>query len=270
MYARDIAGLPQKPLGDRRIDLRYVLPEEITDPGLWDEYRLLLSPEESRHERRFARQAARTLFLVRRALMRTALACHTGVDPRAMEFQRDSHGKPSLKSPAASGAEFSLSSTSGLVVCAVSQGHAMGVDVEPKVRQVDPIGLARHYFASAEIAKVERTPPEERLGVFIELWTLKEAFVKASGAGLSVPLDAFAFSCPAGRPAEITFADRPQRASTDWWFARLELFSRHQIALAVQAPSCSGLTITVREAVPLRWQGPGRVLPESEDRRWTL
>lgn len=270
MHALDIAVLPQGSLSNGRVDLWYVLPDHIADPELWDEYRLLLSEEECQHERRFTRQIARTRFLVSRVLMRTALAYCTGLDPRLMEFRWNPYGKPSLKTPAAPGVEFNLSHTWELVVCAVTRGHALGIDAEPRTRQVDHVGLARHYFASAEVAMIERAAPEDRPRVFSELWTLKESFVKACGTGLSMPLSAFAFSCPPERPAEITFSGRPESASRDWWFARLELLSRYHIALAVEAPSSSDLTITVRETVPLRWQESGRVLPESYVRHWIL
>ena len=85
------------PLDERRIDLWCVYLERIVDPALWDAYRGLLSPEEAEREQRFTHEPARRQFLAGRALLRTALAQYTGVDPRRLEFQCNCHGKPALK-----------------------------------------------------------------------------------------------------------------------------------------------------------------------------
>jgi 4'-phosphopantetheinyl transferase len=253
-----------------RIDLWYVLLEKISEPALWDRYRALLPDEEIAQERRFTHQPSRLLFLASRALMRTVVSTYTGEDPRGVKFERNRYGKPALQAPARRPLEFNLSNTRGLVVCAVSLRHAVGVDVEPSVRDADHLGLARHYFAAAEVAALESLPPPRRAGAFIEFWTLKEAFIKARGMGLSLPLDSFAFSLAPDRAAQISFPGAAGPVRCDWQFAQLQLGGRYQIALAVEAPASRKLVIEVRETIPLRWQAAGRLLPDSPVNRWVL
>jgi 4'-phosphopantetheinyl transferase len=202
--------------------------------------------------------------------MRTVVATYTGEDPQAVKFERNRYGKPALLAPARLPLEFNLSNTRGMVVCAASLQYAVGIDVEPSARNADHLGLARHYFAAAEVAALERLPPHRRPRAFIEFWTLKEAFIKARGMGLSLPLDSFAFSLTPDRAARISFPGVASASPRDWQFAQLQFGSQYQIALAVEAPASRKLQIEVRETIPLLWQAAGRLLPDSDVNRWIL
>lgn len=251
------------------IDLWYVLLDKI-DTALADEYLALLSDDEREHVARFAHEPSRQQSLASRALLRTVLSQYLGEDPRKLVFQRNAYGKPSLKPPCKLPIEFNLSNTRGLVVCAVAQRHAVGIDVEPLDRQAEYLGLARHYFAAPEIALLEQRPPAEQRQAFIELWTLKEAFIKARGMGLSLPLDSFAFDLSAGHPPRISLLARSEGVSRDWQFAQLELADQYQIALAVQRAPSMPLAIQLHHTLPLRWQEAARQLPENINHRWNI
>jgi 4'-phosphopantetheinyl transferase len=243
---------------------------EKVEPALWEQYRGLLSAEEETRAARYAHEPSRLQFLAGRALLRTVLSHYLDDDARAFQFQYNPYGKPALKSPCRLPLEFNLSNTRGLVVCAVTLGHAVGVDVESSDRKTDFLKLARHYFAPPEAAALERLPAEQQPRRFMDLWTLKEAYIKARGMGLSLPLDSFAFSLVSGRAPEIAFRDNPGGSPADWQFAQLEPGGDRQIALAVEMTTLERMSIRVRQTVPLRWQEPGRLLPPNPACRWQI
>jgi 4'-phosphopantetheinyl transferase len=198
------------------------------------------------------------------------LSCYLGGDARDFQFQYNPYGKPALKSPCRLPLEFNLSNTRGLVVCAVTLGHAVGVDVESRDRQTDFLNLARHYFAPSEAAELERLPVARQPRRFMDLWTLKEAFIKARGMGLSLPLRSFAFSLVPGRSPEIAFLDKQGGDPADWQFAQLDPGNDRQIALAIEVKAAERMSLRVRQTVPLQWQEPARLLPPDPARCWRI
>jgi len=254
---------------ERPIDLWCLFLDKIEAP-LWADYLSLLSDDERKLVSRFTHEPSRQRALASRALARTVLAQYLGDDPRTLRFQRNLHGKPSIEPPCKSPLEFNLSHTGGLVVCAVTQRYAVGVDVEPCDRRVDYLGLARHYFAAPEIAALEQRPSAEQGHGFIEFWTLKEAFIKARGMGLSLPLDTFALDLAPGRPPKISLLAKAEGVSRDWQFAQLQMAGQYQVALAIERAPSTPMVIRLRETLPLRWQEPGRLLPVNPAHRWVV
>ena len=258
------------PFDDRQIDLWYVFSEKIDDPRVFDEYRRRLPREEVEREQRFVFEDSRLQYLLSRALVRTVLSHYTGNDFRAWEFTKNAYGKPSVAVPAGLPFEFNLSHTSGLVACGVSLRRDLGVDVEDLASASDNLHLARRYFAAAEADVLETLPPERQPAAFLRFWTLKEAFIKARGMGLSIPLDDFAFSLDEDRPPAISFRSHDRENPANWQFAQLRVDSRYQIALAIHLPVSESLRVRVRRTVPLRWQSDAQVLPPSPSNEWSL
>jgi len=258
------------PLADGRIDLWWVAPEVIADARLLDRYRELLAPDEAARERRYKFPIDRQRFLVRRALVRTVLSHYTEDDPRRWTFVNNAYGKPAIVKPAGVPLRFNLSHTRGLAVCAVARQHDVGVDVEDLEQEDVDLGIAKQYFAAAEVDTLRGLPHRQQRTAFFELWTLKEAYIKARGMGLSIPLGDFAFSILPGRPPTISFAAGCDDDPKDWRFAQIRLHDRHQIALAVCLPEPKELQIRVRETTPLIGQGEEVVLPPSGSNRWFL
>ena len=150
--------------------------------------------------------------------------------------------------------EFSLSHTRGLVVCAVALHDAVGVDVECDRPGLAPLELARRFFAPVEAGLLAGLPPDGQRTAFFELWTLKEAFVKARGMGLGVPLADFSFSLASDGSATISFTQPDGERPDQWQFTRLRLASRYQAALAVRRPASERSAVVIRETVPLQRQ----------------
>ena len=115
------------------------------------------------------------------------------IDPQAICFAAAQHGKPYVTEPAEAQLPFNVAHTDGLVMCGIgNRSHDLvGIDVEKLDRRTDP-GLANRYFSDPEIRFLENYPSEtERPTMFLRIWTLKEAFIKAIGTGLANALGRF-------------------------------------------------------------------------------
>jgi 4'-phosphopantetheinyl transferase len=156
---------------------------------------LLLSDDERQAERKFHFAADRRRYRITRAMVRATLSLYLGIDPRDCRFERDPHGRPVLINAQAPGDElsFNVSHSHHLIVLGVSRNTRLGVDVEKLDARRASLGLADRFFAPTESAHLRRLPARARAEVFFRYWTLKEAYVKARGLGLAIPLNRFSF-----------------------------------------------------------------------------
>jgi 4'-phosphopantetheinyl transferase len=194
--------------------------------------------ERARHARfRFARD--RRDFAVAHALLRRALSAQFQLPPGDWTFVPASNGKPRLEADLAARTHlsFSLAHTDGLVACVVTRDADVGIDVEAIDRSTDALEVAQRHFSPFEIADVEQCRADSRQPRFIEIWTLKEAYVKAIGDGLSCPLDSFGFVFDG--PASLRFRSTDAADSASWCFALFAPSDRHRLAVAVRDPSGS-------------------------------
>jgi 4'-phosphopantetheinyl transferase len=252
------------------VDLWYAWTGALSDAALWERYLAMLPQDETDGVNRFAREPDRRRGLMARVLARTALAHYTGVEPAALRFIRDRLGKPELVDPAESGLSFNLSHTGGLVLCGVSTRGDVGVDAERLDRTLDFLPLARRFFAAAEVAALEAVPPVGRPRAFFELWTLKEALVKAGGRGLSMPLGDFAITFGGAQAPAVRFTAPGYGDPARWRFAQLELAGTYQAAAALCSAGRGPLTIRLRETVPLVREATPRALPPIDEARWRV
>lgn len=140
---------------------------------------------------RFARDRQR--FVVARGTLRRLLASHAGRAPESLRFETGAAGKPFLR--AQSGGpdiRFNISHAGEVGLFAFACDVEVGVDVEQCRTNVEPLNLAKRFFAPEEAAAIEQARlPEERLDVFYTCWSRKEAVLKATGEGLRLELDSF-------------------------------------------------------------------------------
>ena len=164
----------------------WTMPTEGLDEADVAPWRDVLDDAERARAARFVRAESRIDFIAAHALSRAALGTCTGHPPAAFAFEAGAHGKPAARiggRPA--GVAFNLSHTRGLVGVAIADGaRALGLDVEPIDRRA-PFGVARRYFTAEEVGWLDRLPEAARAEGFFRLWTLKEAFIKATGKGLT-------------------------------------------------------------------------------------
>ena len=246
-----VASLPPLPLASTEAHLWEVFPDAVTDPELVGTYLQLLSPEERIQHQRFRFEKDRHQFVLTRALLRTTLSRYVAVNPRSWSFENNAFGKPVIAYPRGVSLTFNLSNTSGLIVCLVALDREVGVDVENMARSDQLAEIAQHFFSLSEAAALRTLPEETQRQRFFEYWTLKEAYIKARGMGLSLPLDQFSFHVEAGQPVRITVDSRLEDDPETWQFARFHPTPRHIMAVAIRRGAAQDLNIKRRQTVPL-------------------
>jgi 4'-phosphopantetheinyl transferase len=231
-----------------RVDIWIAEPPQIAGARLLSAYDRLLSGSERTRQRSLLLEKNRHEQLVARALVRTTLSEYAATRPADWQFSVNAHGRPAIEP--ASSLRFNLSHHPSMVVCAVAFDVEVGVDVEPQGRAGEILSVADRVFAPRELAELRALPDAMARDRALSLWTLKEAYIKARGLGLSLPLAEFAFTFDARDP-RITFetglADRPER----WLFRTYEV-NGHRVALALENErSAREPEIRLRFTVPL-------------------
>ncbi|MBI3298245.1 MAG: 4'-phosphopantetheinyl transferase superfamily protein [Elusimicrobia bacterium] len=215
--------------------------------------RRLLDPEEEARLERIALVGARHEFLLTRALCRTVLSRYADVRPEEWRFRKNAYGRPEVAGPrGCPRLRFSLSGARGLVACAVTSGADAGLDVEHRAAARGSMALAGRFFSALEAGVLQAAKPAARRERFLEYWTLKEAFLKAIGRGLSLPLDRLTFHLDEGPRIRVSLAPGLEEEPGRWQFALFRPTARHVMALGIRRPGGTDLRISVREAFPPR------------------
>lgn len=214
---------PSCPLPAGEIQLSVTPLARTRDLALADQYLELLSPAEHAQRLRFHFERDRHGYLTTRALVRTVLSRHVGIPPEELAFTADAYGRPLLVNAgeAAQGITFNVSHSYDLVVCAVRTGGALGVDTENLQRGAS-LDSAERYFANVEAADLRALPVSRQQSRFLELWTLKESYVKARGFGLSLPLHDFGFRFPTEGELRPFFHNGDAPARWKFWQWRFD------------------------------------------------
>jgi 4'-phosphopantetheinyl transferase len=194
-------------------------------------YLRLLDPGELERYRRFRFELHRREFLVTHALLRLTLARYAAKEAAAWRFHTAPHGKPSISPPC--GLSFNVSNHPSLVVCAIAAGAEVGVDVEPLARGPAILELAPTVFSARERADLARLAAAERHERAVSLWTAKEAYIKARGEGLALPLDLITMAFDEGRPSEPSVEVDPSIDDGVRWTLRLTDIEEHRVAVAL-------------------------------------
>jgi 4'-phosphopantetheinyl transferase len=246
--------LLQLPPGE--VHVWIVEPERITDPGLQASYRALLDAQEREKQQRFHFEKHRLQYLVSHALVRLTLSRYAPVAPEAWSFAANAYGRPEIRGEEKPWLRFNLSHTDGMALCAVARDVDVGADVEDTERRGETVSIADSFFAPTEVAALRALPELGQRERFFDYWTLKEAYIKARGMGLSLPLEQFAFALPEGLPARISFDPRLVDEPSHWQFVRFRPSARHAAALAVRRPEHAPLSVRFQRTVPLQGDGP--------------
>jgi len=202
--------------------------------SLWQ---ILSADEQARANRyRFARD--RQWFIARRGRLRHLLARYLGLAPVGLQFSYSPYGKPALQLESAGQLCFNLSHSQGLALFAFARQVNIGVDLEHLRADFNHMELAEHFFSAKERAELSTVPLAMRSRAFFLCWTRKEAFIKAHGEGLSLPLDRFDVSLRPGEPARLVATRAGLEAPDQWSLFNLEPEPDYLAALAVQGQGC--------------------------------
>jgi 4'-phosphopantetheinyl transferase len=190
-------------------DLAHVFQLEL---DLTDEQQAILadylSPDERARAARFLPTASRKHFINARGQMREIFAAYLGKKPQEIEFSYNPYGKPYLKEPEQHHSmRFNLSHSVGMGLLALTAGQEVGVDIERTNREVDYANISSRFFSPTEAIVIRELPLQEQAQAFFNGWTRKEAYIKARGLGLTVPLDSFEVSLLPGDSPRIITSD---------------------------------------------------------------
>ena len=227
------------------VDVWFAREALLDEPRVAARLASLLDPEEHARRDRMAHEGGRRQQLLARAMQREVLSHYEpAIAPTDWRFERGAGGRPALAPAfAATGLNFNVAHTPGMAVIAVGRVARIGVDVEASDKRV-PLPVARRYFSPREAAALDALAPEARPRRFLRLWTLKEAYLKAVGEGLSGGLDRMTFTL--GDDAGIAFEHLDGTQAEDWTFRE---FGRgaYLLALAYLDPGKPAAEVRLRE-----------------------
>ena len=176
-----------------------------------------LSEDEQARAERFHFERDREHFIVARGVLRAILGNYLNRAPECLSFCYSSHGKPALAGESGKDAiRFSVSHSHGVALYAVTRGREVGIDLE-RIRFDLPVAeIAERFFSRREVAMLRALPTDVQQQAFFRCWTCKEAYIKARGEGLSLPLDQFDVSLVPGEPAAV-LGTRPDPSEASRW-----------------------------------------------------
>jgi 4'-phosphopantetheinyl transferase len=228
-------------------------PDWMREPELSERCLSLLGRGERERFERLRPEGPRRQFLAAHALKRLTLSRYASVEPRAWSFVAGAHGRPEIDRPSVGPPlRFNLTHTRGMVACAVIRELEIGIDVESPARRVRHREVAERFFGENEVKALLALAPERQLARFLDLWTLKEAYLKAAGRGISIPLSSFQFRISGEESPRIQFD--PELLSDDpasWQFSLHHPGHGHTLALAIRRPDRLRVGIRLFEGFPL-------------------
>jgi 4'-phosphopantetheinyl transferase len=194
-----------------------------------------LSADEQARVKRFHFRRDRERFIVARGVLRAILAGYLNKAPECLSFCYSSHGKPALAGESDRDAtRFSVSHSQGVALYAVTRGREVGIDLEHIRFDVAVAEIAQRFFSRRELATLRALPTDVQQQAFFCCWTRKEAYIKARGEGLSLPLDQFDVSVAPGEPAAVLSTQRDPSEASRWSLQELVPAPGYVAALAVE------------------------------------
>ncbi|MEJ5312274.1 MAG: 4'-phosphopantetheinyl transferase superfamily protein [Anaerolineae bacterium] len=215
-----------------------------TSAACRDRFYATLAPDERARAERFRFPEHRARFIAAHGALRDILSRYLNLPADQLAFSTNPHGKPALADPDHVWLQFNLSHSGDLALIAVARAHPVGIDVEQMIPPDDFPRLVEQFFSANENAAFRALPASRRAAAFFAGWTRKEAYVKALGTGVSLPLDRFDVTMDPDAPARL-LADRRHPHNVGTW--SLHTFTPAQnyiatLAIATPHPTLTFLT----------------------------
>lgn len=245
-----------------------VNPQTITDDDVLQGYFPLMNEAESAQQQRFLRPIDRHRYLVTRALARTTLSRYMDRAPASWKFTFNKWGRPEidpdqLEIPL----RFNISHTNELIAILVNLQHDAGIDVEDLSRRVGVMSIADFSFAPGESQDLQSLEGETQKQRFFLYWTLKEAYIKARGMGLAIPLSQFSFHRSGGDTLYIDFDEDFGDQARRWQFQCFAPTDKHWMSVAFQGEPTPDYKIRVFWTVPMQSEEEENLEPVMETKR---
>lgn len=198
-----------------------------------------LAMDEQERAERFYFQKDREHFIVARGLLRTILGHYLNMEPAQLRFCYSLHGKPALAGELGRNElRFNLSHSCGLALYAITRGRELGVDVERIRPELVDEQIAERFVSPREFAILRTLPTELQQVAFFSCWTRKEAYIKARGEGLTLPLNRFDMSLTPREPATLLSTDGSRQEASRWSLQELNVGPGYTAAVAVEGHGC--------------------------------
>ena len=184
----------------------------------------VLSADELERAQRFHFASDRSRFVTVRSALRSLIGSYLDIPAASVDFSYGDRGKPMLApvEGGAGGLRFNVTHSGDVALLAFARGREVGIDIEQERPLPDLTEIAARYFSTGENATLQRLAPEERLSAFFRCWVRKEAFVKATGDGLALPLDAFEVTVDPGEPARLLRVEGDSEGPRRWLLVDLD------------------------------------------------
>lgn len=226
-------------IASNEVHLWTITPQKISSPTQLTYLKSLLNKDELNKYQKYRHPKNQHTALVTRAFIRTVLALYLNKHPHDLEFTINPHGKPELSNRDIP-LRFNLSHNDQLIICSVCLDHDIGCDIENINRKISIDSIAKRYFSAAESKALLALPAAIKQSRFFEYWTLKEAFVKAMGIGISFGLETFSFEITPSEKMKfndsikLTIADKhPALNAKTWYHCLIYPDQTHCIAISV-------------------------------------
>ncbi|WP_435234463.1 4'-phosphopantetheinyl transferase family protein [Psychromonas sp. PT13] len=244
--------IPKQQLTSNDVHLWTITPDKISSLEQLSALKSLLSQAEIEKILNYRQHKSQHTAIITRAFVRTVLALYLDCQPHELEFTINKHGKPALSNTSVP-LKFNLSHNDQLIICSVCLAHDIGCDVENISRKISIDSIAKRYFSNQEATSLLSLPIDKKQQRFFEYWTLKEAFVKAMGIGISFGLDTFSFHINSSATATfndnitLSMADKHALSSDAvWYHCLIYPDSDHCIAISVN-PKTLGSAINITQ-----------------------
>lgn len=236
-----------------QLHLWFAFPEQEYSEELLSRYWKLASDDERQRNARFHFARDRKRHLITRAMTRVVLSRYAAIAPTDWTFGTNRFGRPQISNPDASaaGLSFNVAHSSTVIVIGITKQRALGVDTENLSIEPDQIEIADRFFAAEESSHLRALAHDKRAERFLEYWTFKEAYVKARGAGLSIPINQVRFKFATDQRVEATIDRAANEEGSDWRFWQVRPTRDDIVAICAEATGADGPPFVMRTIVPL-------------------
>jgi 4'-phosphopantetheinyl transferase len=234
------------------VHLWYGFVEDFVDAAELVESRALMNKSERVRSEGFHFDVDRNRFIAARGALRRILSRYAPVEPEQWQFGINAFGRPHIAGPLqdVDGLTFNLSHTQRMIVVAVGRHCRLGVDAETTAQAPVGLEIADRFFAADEALDLRAQPPHLRQRRFMEYWTLKEAYTKARGEGLSVPLHQFGFVMGDHGGVELWVDACQPDVAQRWQVFQYWINEQDVVAICAEPVTEEHLGVTVREVTP--------------------
>jgi len=237
-------AMPDSSLSPDRLEVWHASCADIPHDLFSHAEQYILSGEERERMHRFRQLPDQQLYLTARLLLRSMLAAFSEVPAAEWRFRFNEHGKPETAEGFPQ-IHFNLSHSGGLALCAMHADREVGVDVEPLARRIGP-DTAAAVLSEDEWKVYSQTEEGNKPATFLRYWVLKEAFLKATGKGLSLPLSDFSFHFDHRDTARLTSAHADANACEDWHFFEFQPRPSFAAAAAIRREGSAPVELRVK------------------------